>query len=45
MILYLGFLEGLISHFEYLGQLDLNRNLHMKICKKKYSIKPSGRFK
>ena len=34
IILYLGFLEGLISHFQKLGQRDLNKKDYIKICKK-----------
>ena len=34
IILYLGFLVGLISYFEKLGQRDLNKKNYVKICKK-----------
>ena len=34
IILYLGFLEGLISYFEKIGQRDLNKKICIKICKK-----------
>ena len=34
IILYLGFLEGLISYFEKLGQCDLDKKCFMKICNK-----------
>ena len=34
IILYLGFLVGLISYFEKLGQRNLNRNNYVKISKK-----------
>ena len=36
IILYLEFLEGLISHFQKLGQRDLNKENYIKICKKTY---------
>ena len=32
----LEFLEGLISHFQKLGQCDLNKNNCTKICKNKH---------
>ena len=31
IILYLGFLLGLISHFEKIGQRDQNENLYFKL--------------
>ena len=34
IILYLGFLIGLISNFEKLGQCDLNK-VYAQICKKR----------
>ena len=34
IILSLGFLAGLISHFEKLGQFDLNTKFYIGICKK-----------
>ena len=34
IILYLKFLEGLISHFEKLGQSDLDKKINIKICRK-----------
>ena len=34
IILYLGFLIGFISHFEKLGQYDLNKKMYIKICNK-----------
>ena len=33
IILYLEFLEGLISYFQKLGQRDLNEKNYIKICK------------
>ena len=36
IILYLGFLIGLISNFEKLGQRDLNKKIYAQICKKRY---------
>ena len=36
IILYLGFLIGLISNFEELRQRDLNRKFYAQICKKTY---------
>ena len=33
IILYLGFLIGLISNFEKLGQRDLNKKNYAQICK------------
>ena len=36
IILYLEFLEGVISQFKKLGQCDLNKNIYIKICKKTY---------
>ena len=48
IILYLGFLIGLISNFEKLGQCDLNKKKFMhKFVKnvfKTSSNKPPGRF-
>ena len=38
IILYLGFLVGLISHFEKLAQQDLNKKNYVKICQKRISI-------
>ena len=35
IILYLEFLEGLISHFQKLGQRDLIKKIYIKICKKR----------
>ena len=35
IILYLECLKGLISHFEKLGQRDLNKIIYIKICKKR----------
>ena len=35
IILYLGFLIGLISNFEKVGQRDLNKKNYAQICKKK----------
>ena len=35
IILYLGFLIGLISNFEKLGQCDLNEKIYAQICKKR----------
>ena len=34
----LGFLVGLISHFEKLGQYDLNNKIYVKICKKNIKL-------
>ena len=34
IILYLGFIIGLISNFEKLGQRDLNKKVYAQICKK-----------
>ena len=34
IILYLGFIIGLISNFEKLGQRDLNKKIYAQICKK-----------
>ena len=36
IILYLEFLEGLISHFQKIGERDLNKKYHIKIWKKTY---------
>ena len=36
IILYLGFLIGLISKFEKLGQRNLNKKNYAQICKKTY---------
>ena len=46
IILYLGFLIGLISNFEKLCQHDLNIKFYAQICKKRIltSNKPPGRF-
>ena len=35
IILYLEFLEGLISHFQKLGQRDVNKKSNIKNCKKR----------
>ena len=35
IILYLEFLEGVISHFKKLGQGDLNKKNYIIICKKR----------
>ena len=35
IILYLEFPKGLIYHFKKLGQRDLNKNIYIKICKKR----------
>ena len=35
IILYLGFIIGLISNFEKLGQRDLNKKINAHICKKR----------
>ena len=35
IILYLEFLEGVISHFKKLGQRDLNEKNYIIICKKR----------
>ena len=35
IIFYLGFLIGLISNFEKLGQRDLNKKIYAQICKKR----------
>ena len=35
IILYLGFLVGLISQFEKLGQYDVNKKSKIKICKRR----------
>ena len=35
IILYLEFLEGLISHFQKIGQRDLNKNYHKNLEKKR----------
>ena len=35
IILYLGFLIGLNSNFEKLGQHDLNKKCYAQICKKR----------
>ena len=37
IILYLGFLIGLISNFEKLGQRNLNEKFYAQICKKRIS--------
>ena len=42
MILYSAFLVCLSSHFEKLGQSDLDKKIHIKSCRK--CIKPPGRF-
>ena len=34
IILYLGFLKGLIYNFEKLGQRDLDKKFYAQICKK-----------
>ena len=48
IILYLEFLEGLITHFQKLGQRDPNNKIYIKICKKNLfktsSYKPPDRF-
>ena len=36
IILYVGFIIGLISNFEKLGQRDLNKKLNAQIRKKMY---------
>ena len=38
IILYLGFLGGLIFHFEKLGQRDLNKKINIKIRKKRINF-------
>ena len=46
IILYLGFLVGLISYLEKLGQCDLNKN-YVNLQKKVFqtsSKEPPGRF-
>ena len=35
IILYLECLKDLIYHFKNLGQRDLNKKMHLKICKKR----------
>ena len=35
IILYLGFIIGLISNFEKMGQRNLNRKIYAQICKKR----------
>ena len=35
IILYLGFIKGLISNFKKLGQHELNKKLYAQICKKR----------
>ena len=35
IILYLGFIKGLICNFEKLSQSDLNKKLYAQICKKR----------
>ena len=35
IILYVGFIIGLISNFEKLGQRDLNKKFNAQICKKR----------
>ena len=36
IILYLECPKGLISYFKKIGQLDLNKDNYIKICKKMY---------
>ena len=35
--LYLECLKGLIYHLKKIGQRDLNKNIYIKICKKRIS--------
>ena len=35
IILYLECLQGLNYHFKKLGQRDLNKKMHIEICKKR----------